>query len=168
MDKPEPKNAAKRKSRRISKSMFTKIAKALLKGDSSLNLIITRESDTLLRVTAVVRDPKGSGDLKDSALLRGVTIVNTPEKLEETLGDELANYQAAREEAHASIAEVTAALKEETERNRKKARQTRAKGGAGDTAAAKAERTGGEASLLDETAPAQTPKQPEPTTSPTP
>lgn len=149
--------------------MFTKIAKALLKGDSSLNLIITRESDTLLRVTAVVRDPKGSGDhLKDSALLRGVTIVNTPEKLEETLGDELANYQAAREEAHASIAEVTAALKEETERNRKKARQTRAKGGAGDTAAAKAERTGGEASLLDETAPAQTPKQPEPTLSPTP
>ena len=167
MDKPEPKNAAEQKSRRISKSMFTKIAKALLKGDSSLNLIITRENDALLRVTAVVRDPKG-GDLTDSALLRGVTIVNTPEKLEETLGDELANYQAAREEAHASIAEVTAALKEETERNRKKARQTRAKGGAGDTAAAKAERTGGEASLLDETAPAQTPKQPEPTTSPTP
>ena len=79
--------------------MFTKIAKALLKGDSSLNLIITRENDALLRVTAVVRDPKG-GDLTDSALLRGVTIVNTPEKLEETLGDELANYQAAREEAH--------------------------------------------------------------------
>ena len=116
--------------------MFTKIAKALLKGDGSLNLIITRENDTLLRVTAVVRDPKGSGDLKDSALLRGVTIVNTPEKLEETLGDELANYQAAREEAHASITEVTAALKEESERNRKKARQTRAKGGTADTAAA--------------------------------
>jgi PRTRC genetic system protein E len=148
--------------------MFTKIAKALLKGDSSLNLIITRENDTLLRVTAVVRDPKGSGDLKDSALLRGVTIVNTPEKLEETLGDELANYQTAREEAHASIAEVTEALKEEAAENRKKARQTRAKTGAGDTAAAKAERTGGGATQLGLTAPVEPHKQPEPATSQTP
>ena len=100
--------------------MFTKIANTLVRGDSSLNLIITRENEALLRVTAVVRDPKNSGDAKDSALLRGVTVVNTPEKLEETLGDELANYQAARDEARASIAEVTEALKEEAAANRKK------------------------------------------------
>jgi PRTRC genetic system protein E len=130
------------------KIMFTKIAKGLLKGDSSLNLIITREDDALLRVTAVVRDPKGSGDAKDSALLRGVTVVNTPEKLDETLGDELANYQAGREEVRASLAEVTEALKEEAAANRKKARQTRAKTGVTETAAAKAGRTGSDAGQL--------------------
>ncbi len=128
--------------------MFTKIAKELLKGDSSLNLIITREDDTLLRVTAVVKDPKGSGDLKTSALMRGVTVVNTPEKLDETLGDELANYQAAREEVRASLSEVTEALKEEAAANRKKAKQTRAKAGVAETATAKAERTGGDAGQM--------------------
>jgi len=148
--------------------MFTKIAKTLVKGDSSLNLIITRENETLLRVTAVVRDPKGNGDQKDSALLRGVTVVNTPEKLEETLGDELANYQAARDEARASIAEVTEALKEEAAANRKKARQTRAKTGVADTAAAKAERTGSDAGQLTLTAPVEPQKQPETQTAPTP
>ena len=141
--------------------MFTKIANTLVRGDSSLNLIITRENEALLRVTAVVRDPKNSGDTKDSALLRGVTVVNTPEKLEETLGDELANYQAARDEARASIAEVTEALKEEAAANRKKARQTRAKTGAADTAAAKVERTGGDAGQLTLTAPLEPQKQPE-------
>ena len=140
--------------------MFSKIAKGLLNGDSSLNLIITREDDTLLRVTAVVKDPKGSGDVKDSALLRGVTIVNTPEKLDETLGDELASYQMAREEVRASLAEVTEALKEEAAANRKKARQTRAKTGVADTAAAKTERTGGDAGQLTLTESAEPPKQP--------
>lgn len=128
--------------------MFTKIAKGLLKEDSSLNLIITREDDTLLRVTAVVKDPKGSGDLKDSALMRGVTVVNTPEKLDETLGDELANYQAAREEVRASLSEVTEALKEEAAANRKKAKQTRAKAGVAETATAKTERIGGDAGQM--------------------
>lgn len=142
--------------------MFTKIAKGLLKADSSLNLIITREDDTLLRVTAVVRDLKGTTDLKDSALLRGVTVVNTPEKLDETLGDELANYQAAREEVRASLAEVTEAIKEEAEANRKKARQTRAKTGAAETVAAKAERTGGDAGRLTLTESAEPAKQPTP------
>lgn len=144
--------------------MFTKIAKGLLKADSSLNLIITREDDALLRVTAVVRDPKGAGDLKDSALLRGVTVVNTPEKLDETLGDELANYQAAREEVRASLAEATEALKEEAAANRKKARQTRAKAGAAETVAAKAERTGGDAGQLTLTESAEPPKQSTPQT----
>ncbi len=139
--------------------MFTKIAKGLLKADNSLNLIITREDDTLLRVTAVVRDPKGAGDLKDSALMRGVTVVNTPEKLDETLGDELASYQAAREEVRASLAEVTEALKEEAAANRKKARQTRGKTGAAETVAAKAERTGGDAGQLTLTESTEPPKQ---------
>lgn len=128
--------------------MFTQIAKGLLKGDSSLNLIITREDDALLRVTAIVKDPKDSSDLKESALMRGVTVVNTPEKLDETLGDELANYQAAREEVRASLAEVTEALKEEAAANRKKAKQTRAKTGAAETAAAKVERTGVDAGQM--------------------
>lgn len=148
--------------------MFTKIAKGLLKGDSSLNLIITREDDTLLRVTAVVRDPKAGGDLKDSALLRGVTVVNTPEKLDETLGDELANYQAAREEVRASLVEVTEALKEEAATNRKKARQTRAKTGAADTATAKAERTGADAGQLTLAESAEPQKRAEPQTAQTP
>ncbi len=145
--------------------MFSKIAKGLLKGDASLNLIITREDDALLRVTAVVRDPKGSGEVKDSALLRGVTIVNTPEKLDETLGGELANYQAAREEVRASLAEVTEALKEEAAANRKKARQTRVKVGVAETAAAKAERTGGDPGqlTLTESVEAQKPPQTVPT-----
>lgn len=128
--------------------MFTQIAKGLLKGDSSLNLIITREDDALLRVTAIVKDPKGSSDLKESALMRGVTVVNTPEKLDETLGDELANYQVAREEVRASLVEVTEALKEEAAANRKKAKQTRAKTGAAETAAAKVERAGADAGQM--------------------
>lgn len=128
--------------------MFTKIAKGLLKGDASLNLIVTREDDALLRVIAVVRDPKGGGDLKDSALQRGVTILDTPERLDETLGQQLADYQAAREEARGSIAEVTEALKEEAAANRKKAKQTRGKTGVGETATAKAARTGAEPGQL--------------------
>lgn len=122
--------------------MFTKIAKGL-KGDSSLTLIIAREDENMLRVTAVVRDPKGSTDLKDSALGRGVTVVGTPEGLDATLGEALANYQAARQEARDSLAEVTEALKEEAAANRRKTKQTRAKTGAAETATAKAERTGG-------------------------
>jgi hypothetical protein len=69
------------------------------------------------RVTAVVRESKNKGDTKDSARC-GVTVANTPENLEETLGDELANYQARTE---APIAEVTEALKEEAARTKKAA-----------------------------------------------
>lgn len=148
--------------------MFTQIAKGLLKGDSSLNLIITREDDALLRVTAIVKDPKGSSDLKESALMRGVTVVNTPEKLDETLGDELANYQAAREEVRASLVEVTEALKEEAAANRKKAKQTRAKAGAAETAAAKVERTGADAGQMTLTESVEPQKSAQPPTTQTP
>jgi hypothetical protein len=86
--------------------------------------------------------------------------VDTPENLDATLGEQLADYQAARQEARSSIAEVATALKEEAEQNRKKARQTRAKTGpaektgASDTTEAKAERTGTAQMHLGEPAPA--------------
>lgn len=86
--------------------MFTKIAKPLLEGESTLHLVVCRENDTELRVSVHVMDPKPDAGAKESALSRPVTIVDTPENLDATLGEQLANYQAARQEAHSSIAEV--------------------------------------------------------------
>ena len=143
--------------------MFTKIAKPLLEGESTLHLVVCRDSDTQLRVTVHVMDPKPDAGAKESALSRPVTIVDTPENLDATLGDQLANYQAARQEARSSLADVTAALKEEADQNRKKARQTRTKlaapekTGVADTTAAKAERTGTAQMQLGETTPAPAP-----------
>ncbi len=143
--------------------MFTKIAKPLLEGESTLHLVVCRDSDTQLRVTVHVMDPKPDANAKESALSRPVTIVDTPENLDATLGDQLANFQATRQEARSSLADVTAALKEEADQNRKKARQTRAKLGApektgvSDTTAAKAERTGTAQMQLGEATPAPAP-----------
>jgi len=139
--------------------MFTKIAKPLLEGESTLHLVVCRENDTQLRVSVHVMDPKPDAGAKESALARPVTVVDTPENLDATLGEQLADYQAARQQARSSIAEVAAALKEEADQNRKKARQTRAKAGAAektgatDTTAAKAERTGTAQMHLGEPAP---------------
>ena len=143
--------------------MFTKIAKPLLEGESTLHLVVCRDSDTQLRVTVHVMNPKPDAGAKESALSRPVTIVDTPENLGAALGDQLANYQAARQEARSSLADVTAALKEEADQNRKKARQTRTKlaapekTGVTDTTAAKAERTGTAQMQLGEATPAPAP-----------
>lgn len=140
--------------------MFAKIAKPLLAGEGTLHLVVCRENDTQLRVSVHVMDPKPDAGAKESALSRPVTIVDTPENLDATLGGQLADYQAARQEARSSLAEVAAALKEEADQNRKKARQTRAKigtpekTGAADTTAAKAERTGTAQMQLGEATPA--------------
>ena len=90
-------------------------------------------------------------------------IVDTPENLDATLGEQLADYQAARQDARSSLADVTAALKEEADQNRKKARQTRTKIGApektgvADTTTAKAERTGTAQMQLGDAAPTPAP-----------
>ena len=143
--------------------MFTKIAKPLLEGESTLHLVVCRENDTELRVSVHVMDPKPDAGAKESALSRPVTIVDTPENLDATLGEQLADYQAARQEARSSIVEVAAALKEEADQNRKKARQTRTKTGVAEktgvteTTAAKAERTGTAQMQLGDPAPAPPP-----------
>ena len=61
--------------------MFTKIAKPLLEGESTLHLVVCRENDTELRVSVHVMDPKPDAGAKESALSRPVTIVDTPENL---------------------------------------------------------------------------------------
>ena len=144
--------------------MFAKIAKPLLTGESTLHLVVCRENDSQLRVTVHVMDPKPDAGAKDSALSHPVTIVDTPENLDASLGNQLADYEAVRQEARSSLADVTAALKEEAEQNRKKARQTRVKlgtpekTGVAETSAAKADRTGTAQMQLGEAAPAPVPQ----------
>ena len=144
--------------------MFAKIAKPLLTGESTLHLVVCRENDSQLRVTVHVMDPKPDAGTKDSALSRPVTIVDTPENLDASLGNQLADYEAVRQEARSSLADVTAALKEEADQNRKKARQTRVKlgtpekTGVAETTAAKADRTGTAQMQLGEAAPAPVPQ----------
>lgn len=139
---------------------FADVTKTVTKLNAPLTFMVSKESDSLLRVVILPPTPEKGRD--NDALNRPLLIVQPPEKLDAELGGQLAGYFESRQqlvEELNSLEAANKALQAETTKTRTKVRETQDKTKAAaarrieeEQAKAKASRTGEDPASLKQAA----------------